>query len=314
MAQHCQRTALDVVRDDEFAAAQQCPSASAAYQRDRGARAGTQRQAGPVARLAGQPYGVVEHLIVHRQFAGDLLQCLHVLRLQQYAQRSDVEDVGPHRSRDLAHHVHFLVGQGIVHAQHQHETIEFGFGQRISALLLDGVLGGHHHERLGHDQRAPLEGDLALLHDFQQRGLGLGRRAVDFVGQQQVGEHRALAQLELLAGDVVHRVAGDVAGHQVRGELDSRELPAEAACQGAYQQCLAETGNALDQHMPPGDQRRQQPIDHLMLADHGLVQFLAQGLRQLAGTLVPTGRRNRIVRLRSGFAHRAFLMRCRWAT
>jgi hypothetical protein len=32
---------------------------------------------------------------------------------------------------------------------------------------------------------------LALLHRLQQRGLGLGRRAVDLVGQQQVGEDRA---------------------------------------------------------------------------------------------------------------------------
>jgi K(+)-stimulated pyrophosphate-energized sodium pump len=41
------------------------------------------------------------------------------------------------------------------------------------------------------------DGHLALLHRLQQRGLGLGRRAVDFVGQQDVGEDRPLDEAEL---------------------------------------------------------------------------------------------------------------------
>jgi hypothetical protein len=44
--------------------------------------------------------------------------------------------------------------------------------------------------------RVALDRHLALLHRLEQRGLGLGRRAVDLVGQEQVGEHRALAEPE----------------------------------------------------------------------------------------------------------------------
>jgi len=64
-----------------------------------------------------------------------------------------------------------------------------------------------------HRQGAAFQGHLAFLHHFQQGGLGLGRCAVDFIGQQQVGEHRPFAQLELLALHVVHGMAGDIAGH-----------------------------------------------------------------------------------------------------
>jgi hypothetical protein len=57
-----------------------------------------------------------------------------------------------------------------------------------------------------------LDRDLRLLHHLEQRGLRLGRRAVDLVGQQQVREHRAARRDELRAGRVVQRVARDVGG------------------------------------------------------------------------------------------------------
>jgi hypothetical protein len=70
--------------------------------------------------------------------------------------------------------------------------------------------------------------DLALLHGLQQRGLGLGRGAVDLVGEQEVGEHRARDEAKLppsTGGGVLleHLGAGDVGGHQVGCELDTRE-------------------------------------------------------------------------------------------
>ena len=43
---------------------------------------------------------------------------------------------------------------------------------------------------LGHGMAFAGDGDLALLHHFQQRALHLGRGAVDFVGQHQIGEDR----------------------------------------------------------------------------------------------------------------------------
>ncbi|MNM70879.1 hypothetical protein D3C81_825240 [compost metagenome] len=214
----------------------------------------------------------------------------------------------------------------IVHAQLEHEAVQLGFRQRIGAFLLDRVLGGQHHERPRHRQGVALEGDLALLHHLEQRRLGLGRGAVDLVGEQQVGEHRAAAQLELLAGQVVDGVPGDVAGHQVGGELDACELAAEAARQGAHQQGLAEAGDALDQHVAAGEQGAEHVVDHRLLADQRLAQLLAhrleqlRGALQLAGCVLGTGRGAGgglfAVEGQAGFFahHRAFLSRCRWAT
>ena len=55
-----------------------------------------------------------------------------------------------------------------------------------------------------------INGDAAFLHDFEEGGLGFGGGAVDFVGEEELGEDGALADAELLGGEVEEGVAGDV--------------------------------------------------------------------------------------------------------
>lgn len=79
---------------------------------------------------------------------------------------------------------------------------------------------------------------------------------------------------------------GYITGHEVRGELDTREVAVKAAGQGPYQQGLAQAGNPFEQHVAAGDQCGQHVINHSILANHGLTQLGAQRLGQLGG---PTG-------------------------
>ena len=81
----------------------------------------------------------------------------------------------------------------VLHEHLEHEAVLLRFGQRVGAFLLDRVLRGQHEERVGELVPHAADRDLPLLHGFEQRGLRLGRRAVDFVGQDDVGEQRALA-------------------------------------------------------------------------------------------------------------------------
>ena len=64
--------------------------------------------------------------------------------------------------------------------------------------MFDRVLRGDHQKRLRQRVRVRVDRDLAFVHGFEQRGLRLGRGAVDFVGQQHVGEDRAALEFELL--------------------------------------------------------------------------------------------------------------------
>jgi len=108
-------------------------------------------------------------------------------------------------------------------------------------------------------------------------------------------------------------VPGDIAGHQVGGELDTCELAAEAAGEGAHQQCLAQPRHAFEQYVTTGNQRGEDVVDHGVLADHGFLQFRSYCLGQLTGALALL----RSVALYAGldlFTHKAFLKVCRWAT
>ncbi|MNP18844.1 hypothetical protein D3C76_1113420 [compost metagenome] len=106
---------------------------------------------------------------------------------------------------------------------------------------------------------------------------------------------------------------GDVAGHQVRRELDTREFAAETACQCPDQQRLAQPRHAFEQYMAAGKQGGENIVDDSVLADHGFLQFMAHRLGQLAGTLaLPDGVVDCIGLDR--LTHNAFLKVCRWAT
>ncbi len=82
------------------------------------------------------------------------------------------------------------------------------------AILFDGILRSKDDEKLGQLLRCAGDGDLSLLHRFEQRGLRLGGSTVDFVGQDQVAENRPLLKHELTASSLtgVDLRASDVAG------------------------------------------------------------------------------------------------------
>ena len=120
-----------------------------------------------------------------------------------------------------------------------------------------------------------VERHLPLLHDFEQRRLRLGGRAVDLVGEQEVREDRPCARDELALG-VEQRMADDVGRHEIGRELDAREGAVERARQRAHQQRLAEAGHAFEQHVPAGEQRGQRLLDDVVLAHDRLVDLVAK--------------------------------------
>jgi hypothetical protein len=133
-----------------------------------------------------------------------------------------------------------------------------------------------------------LAGDrhLALLHHLQQRALHLGRRAVDLVGQQQVGEHRPQRGAEVAGLLVVDARADQVGRHQVGRELDALELAAQRARQGLDRQRLGQPGHAFDQQMALRQHGDHHALQKAVLADHhalDLVEDLFHQLRGIAG-------------------------------
>ena len=89
-----------------------------------------------------------------------------------------------------SNYFHFLVFGQVINNHIEHETIQLRFRQWIGTFHLDRILSSQYEKGLG--QQVPRSGnrDLIFLHSLQQGRLSLGRRTIDFVSQNHVGEDR----------------------------------------------------------------------------------------------------------------------------
>ena len=251
---------------------------------------------GPGRLVRARLHGVARHRLGDRHATHELLErddvgagdrVLEAVRLHRRRRRRDLD---------------LLIFREVVHDDVEHEPVELRLGQRIRALELDRVLRREDEERLLELVRLALHRHAMLLHRLEQRRLRLRRRAVDLVGEHDVREdrpgrehHVPAARLRIVLDDVGAR---DVARHQVRRELDARELEVEHLRDRVDQQRLRQARHADDQAVAAGEQRQQHELDHVLLADDELVQlgddlvatgFQAVGERDVVGGLPAQG-------------------------
>ena len=215
------------------------------------------------------------HVRRRRHAQHQLLQLEDALRRQHLAQRRAV--AGRHLVDDLD----LLVRRRIADVDLEHEAIELRLGQRVGALLLDGILRGEDQKRQRQRVGLPAGRDAVLLHRLQQRRLRLGRRAVHLVGQHDVREDRPAHEAEdAAAGGAIllqHVGAGDVGRHQVGRELDPPERQRQRVGQRLDEQRLGQARHADEQAVPAREQRHQQMVDDLLLAHDALADLGHQG-------------------------------------
>ena len=269
-----------VLGDDVSAAADEGVGAGGLRQRDRGTgRASVGDQVlqllevvlGRFARGEDDVDDVLLDLLVHI----DVLD--HRAGLDDVLGRDDAVHGGHAPSGEVhAHDVALLLLVGIGDPGLEHETVHLCLGQRVGPLLLEGVLRGQHEEGLRQRVGLLADGYLALLHRFEQCRLHLGRRTVDLVGEDEVGEDWALADEEVLALLRIDQRTDQVGRQQVGGKLDTRELGVHGLGQRGDGQCLGQSRDALEEDVPVRKQADQQRIDQMALADDDLAHFRAQ--------------------------------------
>ena len=101
------------------------------------------------------------------------------------------------------------------------------------------------------------DSDRMFLHGFQQSGLRLRSRAVDFVGEQHVCEQRPLLKLKNLS--TITAFCNDlspheVGRHQVGRELDAVEIEMQSVRQCPDGQRFPEAWHTFQQHVATGNQ------------------------------------------------------------
>ena len=129
----------------------------------------------------------------------------------------------------------------------------------------------------------PRRRHVALLHRLEQPGLHARRRAVDLVGEEDVGEDRAALEHELAAAHL-HR-PDQLARRRVGGELDALEVRAEHARHRLREQRLRSAGWSFEEHVAAGERRDQHQVDGVVVADDGLCDLEPRTREQLAQPL-----------------------------
>src|SRR5215831_1605288 len=136
---------------------------------------------------------------------------------------------------------------GITDVDFHQETIKLRFRQRVSAFLLERVLGGEHMEWLGQIVSGARDRHVLFLHRLQQRRLSARTGAVDFIGHEKLGEDRAGNETKTaLTGLALLQDFGteNVRWHEIGRELNSPRVQAEYDAQGVNELCLRQTGHA----------------------------------------------------------------------
>src|SRR4030095_4524686 len=83
---------------------------------------------------------------------------------------------------------YLLLRLGVLDADAANEPVELRLRQWISALHLNGILGREHDKRKREPVSLAPQGYFAFLHRLEERCLRLGRGAIDFIREQNIGE------------------------------------------------------------------------------------------------------------------------------
>src|SRR6266849_9075227 len=165
----------------------------------------------------------------------------------------------------------FLFGfvRGIAHFDAHQKTVELRFGQGVGAVMLDGILRGDYEKWLGKWKRFTVDGDLRFVHGFEKRGLRARRSAVDFVGEDDVGENRSGTKFKFARFGIVDADAENIAGEQVRGELDALEAAMKRFCERLRESSFADAGYVFDEQVAAREKGDERELDGLFLAVDG---------------------------------------------
>jgi len=169
----------------------------------------------------------------------------------------------------LAQNFLFRFVRGIAHFDAHQKSVELRFGQGIGAVMLDRILRGDHEKGLRQRERFAVDGDLRFVHGFEKGGLRARRGAVDFVGEDHVGEDRAGTKFKIARLGIVDADTENIAGEQVRRELDALKAAMKGFCERLRESGFADAGDVFDKQVAAREQRDQRELDGVFLAVNG---------------------------------------------
>ena len=196
---------------------------------------------------------------------------------------NDCADVGrTGRARHEFENLSLFIARRIADFQFEHEAVNLRFRQRIRAFLLNRILRGQNEKRFFEFESLLANRDLLFLHGLEQRALHLGGGAIDFIGENEVGENRAFARGEAAGLRIINLRADDIGGQHVRRKLQARKFYVQARGQRFDRKGFGETGHTFEQHVAVGQQSDGEPFHKIGLPDNDLAEFVKKRMHKRA--------------------------------
>src|SRR5262249_15113476 len=161
-----------------------------------------------------------------------------------------------------------------------HKPIYLRLGQRVGALRLNGILGGHYQERLGNTVALAGDCDLSFLHHLEQRALHLRRSPVNLIGKEEIGEDGTQRRGKVTVFLVIDARSHQVRRHEVRRELNSPERSANSSGERLNGEGLGEPRDAFDEQMSLGQDGYQHTFQEMILANDDLFHLVEDALHE----------------------------------
>src|SRR5713226_6459230 len=126
-----------------------------------------------------------------------------------------------------------------------------------------------------------------LLHRLKQGGLGLGRRAVDLIGQHDVGEDGSPLEIEerfsqpIFGQDIG---SGDVRGHEIGRKLNPGKAQIQDLAETAHHERLAQSGHPFQETVAAADERHKNMLDEIFVSDDSPAQLRLQLVKGAAAS------------------------------
>src|SRR5882724_12145492 len=117
-----------------------------------------------------------------------------------------------------AQNLAFSFVRWITHLDAHQKAVKLRFGKRVGAVMLDGILRGDDEKGLWQRMRFAVHGDLRFVHSFEESGLRARSGAIDFVGENDVGEKWAGAELKFARVRLIDTDAENVARQKIGSE------------------------------------------------------------------------------------------------
>ena len=184
----------------------------------------------------------------------------HVLGRHDFGQGRECSIVGAFTQNAL-----FIFGRWVPRGHKHQEPVQLALGQRKCAFFFLRILGGHHEEHLRERMPGSIDSDSTFRHGLEERRLGAGCRAVDFVKQQAVGEDWAGLKMQAIGSRDCR--TDEISGKEVWCALNAGEFSAQKASESSSQKGFSRAWSIFDQQVTTGNRANQRPLDEDITAE-----------------------------------------------